>query len=213
MNEPKSTAVELLADRVIKRFRHPDEYFRELEVYKLRLENTPSLLENHEAEWIAVSRADGIPYLNSPDGFDPALLAGCISALHSAIIKEGICLCHIDNQPGNILWDGQSFSLIDFADSRMDLPETDITHLLLFWTEEFGPEMFRSLAGEFVMAYRLAAGKETSLRDPNLWKQCLTQSRRRFYERRLRYGKFRPKLPETQRRANQELLDKLLNET
>lgn len=212
MNEPKSTTIELLTDRVIKHFRRPEEFYRELEVYKLGLEITPRLLDNHEAVWIAVSRVDGIPYLDSPDGFDPALLASTISALHSSIIKDGMCLCHIDNQPGNLLWNGQRYYLIDFADSRLDLPETDITHLLLFWTEEFGPEMFRSLAGEFVMAYRVAAGKETSLRDPNLWKLCLTQSRRRFYERRLRYGKFKPKLPESQRLANQELLDELLTD-
>ncbi len=212
MNEPKSTTIELLTDRVIKHFRRPEEFYRELEVYKLGLEITPKLLDNHEAVWIATSRVDGIPYLDSPDGFDPALLASTISALHSSIIKDGMCLCHIDNQPGNLLWNGQRYYLIDFADSRLDLPETDITHLLLFWAEESEPQRFRSMARNFLTAYRETTGMRTHLWDQEVWNQCLEQSRRRFYERRLRYGKFKPKLPESQRLANQELLDELLTD-
>jgi thiamine kinase-like enzyme len=205
MNEPKSTTIELLTDRVIKHFRRPEEFYRELEVYKRASRLRPS-------SWIITKRC-GLPslewmeslYLDSPDGFDPALLASTISALHSSIIKDGMCLCHIDNQPGNLLWNGQRYYLIDFADSRLDLPETDITHLLLFWAEEFEPQRFRPLARNFLKAYRETTGMRTHLWDQEVWNQCLEQSRRRFYERRLRYGKFKPKLPESQRLANQEL--------
>lgn len=206
MNEAKTTSVELLPDRVIKRFERPEECHRELGVYELGLEFTPMLIESRPLEWIAISKEAGIPYLNSDSGFDTVLLARTVAALHKAAERDGLCLCHVDNQPANILWNGQRYVLIDFADSRMDHPESDISHLLLFWAEEYEPELFGRLAAEFINTYHLLHPL-----DQSLWRQCLSRSRDRFYERRWRFCKALPKLPEQQRQANQELLDRLLD--
>lgn len=205
MSEPKPGAVELLSDRVIKRFRFPEAYFRELSVYRLGLRITPRLLDRHEPEWIALERVDGIPYLNSDSGFDPALLARAVAALHGSRSDNGLCLCHIDNQPGNILWNGQRYMLLDFADSRFDRPETDVSHLLLFWAEEYEPDLFMHLASAFIAAYQ-----QTRKLDTSQWQSCLQDSRERFYTRRARYCKAAPKLAEEHRKANQMELDSLV---
>ena len=206
MNEPKPRTVELLPDRVIKRFRFPEEYFRELSVYSLGLEITAPLLERQEPDWIAIGRVEGIPYLNSDAGFDTALLARSVAILHGAVTDGKLCLCHIDNQPANILWDGHRYMLLDFADSRMDLPETDISHLLLFWAEEYRPQRFELLAKRFIKAYLAIRGL-----DPEAWGRCLEQSRTRVHTRRALFSKGVHKLPEDQREVNQSLLDRLLS--
>jgi len=205
MNDSKTSDIELLPDRVIKRFCRPEDFYRELEVYRLNLCVTPRLLEYREPEWIAIQRVEGLPYMDLAEGFDPILLAQTIAILHEASTAEGLCLCHVDNQPANILWDGSRYILLDFADSRMDHPESDISHLLLFWAEEYAPQKFASLAAAFLKAYLARNDLK-----PERWTRCLEQSRSRFYTRRAMYSKASARLPNSQREANQLFLDGLL---
>jgi len=202
---PKPSTVELLPDRVIKHFRFTEDFFRELEVYRLGLAITPRILEYRQPDWIALTRAAGKPYLDLEEGFDPASLAGAIATLHLARVESGFHLCHMDNQPANILYDGSRYTLLDFADSRMDHPATDITHLLLFWAEEFTPQRMRDYAVRFIFAYSKFIHIEASI-----WSDCLKTSRERFYQRRARFAHSRPKLDQAWRHANQLMLSGLV---
>jgi len=193
-------------------------YYAELRVYQLSLPMLPTLLACHPSSvaptdnpetgcelpnkeyWIKLQRIHGIPYLDMPEGFNPDMLAQTIAEFHLAALHNDKCLCHIDNQPRNILFSQNRFYLIDFSDCRFDYPERDITHLLLFWAAEMPESSFIPMATGFIDTYRQLIPL-SALR----WQKCLLQSISAFDSRRLKYNKHGKNPIETQT-ANRNLL-------
>jgi len=180
----KPTRVELLPDRVIKHFTDPVVYQRELDVYCSGLDCLPRMLDQQAPLSITIERVSGIPYLDVKQGFDPSLLAVSVSALHSIKCSGTRVLCHIDNQPKNILASANRYWLIDFSDSAMDHPESDLTHLMLFWADIFSPQEMVTLCNAFLHHYH---GRIEL--DAQRWKACLMDSILRFDERRRKHRK------------------------
>lgn len=177
--------IQLLPGSVIKRFADARDFEREYAVYRLGLPMVPRLLEYREPEWISLERVTGQAYLDGAFGRDEATaLALTLAAFHQATLAPGLCLCHWDNQPRNILRSGSVYHLIDFSESRRDCPEADLTHLLLFWAAEFAPARFRDLLEPFLAAYRNVIPLSGER-----WIDALAQSRERFELRRARYGR------------------------
>lgn len=144
----------------------------------------PDILASQKPEWIKMERIFGVPYLNAPDGFDAECLGLSLAGFHNASMKGDKCLCHIDNQPANILLAGASFFFIDFSDSRMDYPERDVTHLLLFWAAEMEHERFCADVSAFLAIYAFF-GTISSQR----WQSCLQESIEAFDARRALFNK------------------------
>ena len=90
----------------------------------------------------------------------------------------------MDNQPQNILLAGNKYYFIDFSDSRRDFPEVDVTHLLLFWAEEYPFMDFIARAGSFLNRYQ----QDITL-ERDRWSRSLKESIIRFDERRAKYNK------------------------
>ncbi len=201
---PKTTSVELLPDRVIKRFCAADAFWRELEVYQKHLAVTPRLLDNDAPHSITMERIDGIPYLDTSHRIPTKLLAEAISMLHNSRTDNDRCLCHVDNQPKNILLGKDRVYLIDFADAGMDLPEADISHLMLFWAEQFTYQQMETLCHGFLDAYH-GSIPLSALR----WTKCLPQSIERFDARRRMFRSQRPHPHPNQTLKNRELLKNL----
>ena len=178
------SSVELLPDRVVKHFNDPTHFRRELLVYQKNLAVTPKLLEYDTPRTIVLERLDAIPYLDVQPRFPAQLLAEAIAVLHGSETDSERCFCHIDNQPKNILMSHNRCYLIDFADSKLDLPETDLTHLMLFWAEIYSPEIMAEICIAFLKYYI----GPVKLQAPR-WEHCLKSSIRRFDKRR---RKFRP---------------------
>ncbi|MDP2172497.1 MAG: phosphotransferase [Candidatus Cloacimonadaceae bacterium] len=185
----KPSFIRFAGDTVIKSFNEAVLFYRELTVYQRHLPATPKLLGFVEPLEIVLERISGIPYTDDPDGFDSALLAKRIAAFHLSSFDGDKCLCHIDNQPKNILYDGNDYYLIDFSDSRFETPEYDLSHLMLFWADMFEPARMQSLVGQFLSEYQ----KLASL-DSDRWESCLRQNILRFDERRAQYNKKPPLL-------------------
>jgi len=192
---------------VTKIFDDPEKYTNELRIYLLNLPHVPQMLSHGEAEaidrkicYITTQRVKGRAYLDD-DSFDPAGLGTAIADFHHADMKEGKCWCHIDNQPQNILLSGNDFFFVDFSDSKWAIPETDLTHLLLFWAEEFAYSDFISISGIFLNSYQ----KIIPL-TPKRWQQALKQSITRFDERRKQFNKKAPAADSAKNRKRLEVL-------
>ncbi len=168
----------------LKQFRNPDKFNAELQVYQLGLPMIPKLLDYQEPDWLKMQRIDGLPYLDTEGGFKPHLLGETIANFHLATKDGEKCICHIDNQPQNILWNGERYFLIDFSDSYHHFPEFDISHLLLFWAAEFPFSLFEPAAIKFLKAYNRILPINTKR-----WESCVLESISSFDERRRRYGK------------------------
>jgi hypothetical protein len=199
-------AVSIEAEAVQKYFLREDEYLRELAVYQSALPHVPQLLDHGKALsisacvndakaapsehygqngfYIRIQRIWGEPYLDIPD-YNPLELGKALSEFHLASQrKDGTCICHIDNQPRNILLADTGYWFIDFSDSRFGHPEEDISHLLLFWAAEFHPASFRDRLKQLLLGY--LPGIKL---DHQAWKEATLASEQRFDERRSRYGK------------------------
>lgn len=193
---------------VTKFFDSIHEFQNELRVYQSELPNTPKLVEYSDVDPvnICIRRVWGTPYLDNPE-FPIDLLASSIAKFHLATFNisteqvatckvwnhkshERQCLCHYDNQPRNILYDGLQYTFIDFSDSRFDFPETDVSHLLLFWAHEYGISTFTSHCLSFIHEYM----QHLKL-DAKHWHECLEHSILRFDERRKKYCKQAPIQP------------------
>ena len=144
----------------------------------------PALLDYEAPLWIKMLHVTGWPYLNDLASFNPATLGSTLAQFHLATFQDGHCLCHIDNQPANILFDGTDYFFIDFGDSHNDTPETDLTHLLLFWASDLPTDVFSNLARQFLSAYHSLLPIYVSA-----WEAALTTSISRFDGRRLALGK------------------------
>jgi hypothetical protein len=175
---------------VSKLFTDKELFDRELRVYHLVPPHVPDLLSAGETEimgqklyYISAKRIKGQAYLDQPN-FSAQELGGALAAFHAFTFKAGKCLCHIDNQPQNILLAGSKYYFIDFSDSRYDFPEVDITHLLLFWVEEYPFVDFISHAGSLLNRYQ-----EDITLNRDRWSISLKQSITRFDERRAKYNK------------------------
>jgi len=180
------STIELSDSSVIKYFDHADEWARELKVYQSALPHVPKLLDHGTAPvcFIKLTRIAGIPYLDEPD-FPISALAAAIADFHLATLESsGRCLCHIDNQPKNVLLSNGDYYLLDFSDLRMDYPETDISHLLLFWAAEFSNADFIRKARVFLSEYQKAIPLRTKL-----WIELLQQNIALFDARRMQHGK------------------------
>lgn len=169
---------------VKKYFDTPLEFKAELKVYQLALPMIPKLIAYQEPDWILCNRIEGVPYLDSISELDFGLLGATIAAFHLATWQDGRCLCHIDNQPANILATSEGFFLIDFADSSRDFPERDITHLLLFWAADMPEKPFRESCSCFLSAYTSVLALS-----PKLWQTCLSESIVAFDSRRAHFQK------------------------
>ncbi|MDP3115424.1 MAG: phosphotransferase [Candidatus Cloacimonadaceae bacterium] len=202
---PKASSVRFVEDTVIKSFDEADLFFRELAVYNANLPMTPKLLSHRETRELVLERIDGIPYLDIPQGFDPIRLAQRIAAFHRHSLKGESCLCHIDNQPKNILWDHADFFLIDFSDSRIEAPEYDLSHLMLFWADSFAPQRLQNLAELFLNEYRKLIPP-----DPIRWQRCLAENILRFDQRRALFNKKPAILPANQIKQNRLILSSLI---
>ncbi|HOY84390.1 MAG TPA: phosphotransferase [Candidatus Syntrophosphaera sp.] len=201
--------VELLPRSVVKRFNDPEDFYRELRVYQAGLPMVPKLLRFGEREWIEMERVMGQPHLDADFGPEAASrLAIALAGFHRAWFSEGVCLCHWDNQPKNILRAGDDFWFIDFSESRLAPPEADLTHLLLFWAAEYHAEAFRTLCGAFLDAY----AKVLPL-PPNPWQTALQRSLERFSARRRNHSRRRHHVGQGDFAANLQFLSSLGNET
>ena len=187
---------------VVKHFNSEQDYYTEMDVYRLKLAAAPKLLDFKPAQWIKLQRIHGKPYMDVQ--FDPERLAMVIASFHTATMSHGKCLCHIDNQPGNILESNGRYYLLDFSDSRLDFPERDISHFLLFWAADFGRNCFISYASKFLKYYcslvPLTSGN---------WQLCLRQSIQSFDSRREQHGKPGGKNPLPLQQMNRDWLFEL----
>ena len=198
--------VELRDAAVRKYFADPEEYARELAVYGRRLPQTPALLGFSAPEWIELARIDGLPYLDlGLTEKDASRLARTIAAFHKSTLENGLCLCHWDNQPRNILRADSTFYLIDFSESRIARPEDDLSHLMLFWASEFPPPTLQKLAQAFILDYQ-----EFFPLSPAQWQLSLAQSIERFDQRRAGHCHLIPHLESGQLTTNRETLISLI---
>ncbi|MBW6513599.1 MAG: phosphotransferase [Candidatus Syntrophosphaera sp.] len=201
-----TSRVELRDDTVRKYFTDPEDYARELAVYERRLPQTPALLDFSAPQWIEMARIEGTPYLDiGLTQKESSRLAKTIAAFHHATLDNGLCLCHWDNQPRNVLAAEDSFYLIDFAESRFASPEADLSHLLLFWAGEFPPPALKKLATAFILAYQEALPLA-----PTRWQLSLAQSIERFDQRRARHCHLIPHLDPSQLATNRDTLFSLV---
>jgi len=175
---------------VSKLFTDQKLFERELKVYHLAPPHVPELISAGEAEilgqklcYITIKRIKGKAYLDLPN-FSAAELGGALADFHAFSYKAGKCICHIDNQPKNILLAGNDYYFIDFSDSRRDYPEADITHLLLFWAEEYQYMDFITHADKLLNRYQ----KDITL-TPSRWSRLLKLNISSFDERRSKYNK------------------------
>lgn len=185
----------------LKQFRNPDKFNAELQVYQLGLPMIPKLLDYQEPDWLKMQRIDGLPYLDTEGGFKPHLLGETIANFHLATKEGEKCICHIDNQPQNILWNGERYFLIDFSDCEYNFPEIDISHLLLFWAAEFPHTLFEPSVIRFLKAYNRILTINT-----RRWEQCVVESINRFDERRRLYDKSKGKVNLFMKIVNREWL-------
>jgi tRNA A-37 threonylcarbamoyl transferase component Bud32 len=174
--------IDFFDNEVVKHFSVRDEFYAEAYAYGLVLPMLPMLYEFKEPHWLRMERIEGTPYLDT--GINIPALALTIASFHAVTYLDGLCLCHIDNQPRNILHSPNGYYLIDFADSRMDYPERDITHLLLFWAADMPSTLFKSSCTSFLKHYT----KLVALTNDK-WKQCLEKSITAFDTRRSLYRK------------------------
>jgi aminoglycoside phosphotransferase (APT) family kinase protein len=161
-----------------------EQYLRELFVYQKSLAFTPALIEAQPPLTLVLERVEGCAYLDHPEGFDPELLAATLAAFHLAFPSGELCLCHHDNQPGNILFNGSDYYFLDFSDSLYSSPLHDLTHMLLFWAEEFEPSRFERLVNSFMSRYLEISPVPTAE-----WQPYLKSNIERFDERRRLYAR------------------------
>lgn len=144
----------------------------------------PCLISYKENCQLTLQRINGQPYMDNLATFDPARLASTIASFHLATLKDETCLCQVDNQPANILQDGQRYYMVDFGDSIRDFPELDVTHLMLFWAADFPRSLFTDSCRCFLDAYI----QYFTIKDTR-WQYYLKHNIIAFDERRNKYKK------------------------
>ncbi len=171
-------------DCVIKRFGDPEAFNRELRVYRLGLPCCPKMLDYGKENWLIIQFIDGSPYVDVRRSLDYTLLGRTIADFHNATGTKDQVLCHIDNNPKNILLRAGQFYLIDFEDSEMAAPETDLSHLVLFWLGILPHQDIAPAFNALISGYRSQAPL-----NKGVWPIALEQSRLRFIKRRQEYNK------------------------
>lgn len=203
----QSTRLEFQEQTVTKYFADPRAFARELEVYLRCLPMVPSLIDFQEPDWIRMERSGGQPYLDwelTQEQIDS--LAATIARFHLGSLEGGRCLCHWDNQPRNILFDGASFHLLDFSDSRRASPEDDLTHLLLFWASEYLPSRMDILSQSFVSSYQNLIPLNSAQ-----WPLSLADSISRFDSRRAQFCSSPPHQSRSTVVKNRKLISDLIS--
>lgn len=193
--------IEFFDTAVKKHFTSRQAYNAEMAVYQLGLPMVPKLIDAKPGEWILMHKEDGVPYLDSFGIIDLKLLGKTIAGFHNATKQGDKCLCHIDNQPANILYGNGSFFLVDFSDSRWDFPELDISHLLLFWAADLPEKLFADSCKRFLEGYASIATFSSQR-----WQRCLEQSIAGFDARRAKFNKPGGKNPHAIQAANRNYL-------
>ncbi|MDD2331496.1 MAG: phosphotransferase [Candidatus Cloacimonetes bacterium] len=161
------------------------EFWKELSIYRSKLSYTPRLLGIGDDHTLILEAVDGVPYLDFLPIFDARLLGRTISSFHRTFqVSDRKTLCHHDNQPGNILYSGTQYYLIDFSEIQVNFPEHDISHLFLFWSEEFNLEQMVGLSRDFLEEYLVSSNLAQ-----DKWNCCLSENLIRFDRRRARYCK------------------------
>lgn len=175
---------------VSKLFSDEKSYLRELDVYKAGLPHIPKLISSGKADvmgeeywYLSFKRIQGKSYLQQKS-FSAQSLAQAITEFHLASMDKDKCLCHIDNQPQNILQAGSDFYFVDFSKSRIDYPEVDVSRLLLFWADEFCYMTFIDLASAFLGNYQ----KHITL-DSQRWQKSLEANIKGFDQPQAEHGK------------------------
>ncbi|MBW6516158.1 MAG: phosphotransferase [Candidatus Cloacimonetes bacterium] len=140
---------------LIKICRSETECANELHVYNLGLDFTPKLLNKIDEKTIEISYIKGNSLKDEID-FDFSKPAEQLAKLHKSTIKEGIVLCHLDNNPRNYLIEKETgkFYLIDFSESGYSLPENDLVNFLLFWAAILPPNRFQNAMQRFLEGYK-----------------------------------------------------------
>jgi len=172
----------------IKTCESTSAFANELKIYQLNWQHCPSLVSATPPLTLELGFIDAIPYLDVPEGFDASLLGDTIADFHLLTYDGKHSICHNDNQPRNILWDGQKYWLIDFSDIISAPIEHDLSHLFLFWAEELDADSFAAQLRYFIHAYN----KHITIRD-DVMAVSLNYNIVRFDNRRRRYSKVSPR--------------------
>ncbi|PKN74063.1 MAG: hypothetical protein CVU50_00365 [Candidatus Cloacimonetes bacterium HGW-Cloacimonetes-3] len=180
---------------MIKHFTNPSDYYAEACAYSFNLPMLPRLLDIQEPKMIKLDYVQGTPYLDT--AVDIPSLAGAIASFHLATFTKGLCLCHIDNQPRNILNTKHGYVLLDFSDSHINYPERDLTHLMLFWAADMPTMLFKRHCTDFLRYYQQQVPLSAST-----WRKCLKKSITVFDRRRKLYNKPGGKNPPEIQAAN-----------
>lgn len=128
-------------------------FVNETRIYDKNLDCTPKLISALPPREIILQKVDGCPYMGHPSGWNPALLGQTIAHYHSSFYDGQKTLCHHDNQPGNILYTGERYYLIDFSETLWEYPEHDISHLHLFWAAEMPLDALCQAVTQFMDSY------------------------------------------------------------
>ncbi len=160
----------------------------ELSIYEQKQEITPRLISSTPDGVLEIEYLDAIQIgeMKNPDF---SHIAKLLHQFHLFKTDSDRVMCHIDNNPRNYLYDAKQerYYLIDFADSRMDYREWDLTGFLLFWAAMVQRERFKKIAFDFLNGYpALKLVEKQRFADILLENICL------FDERRKRFNKLEP---------------------
>jgi hypothetical protein len=140
--------------RVIKICRSHKEFKKELFIYERYPTFAPKLLDHNGTNTIAVQYIEGMPIgdLIQPDF---SAIAGLFIELHQLSVKKDKCICLIDSNPKNFLYDPEThkYFMLDFSEWEYDYPEVDLIHFLLFWASIYRSEKFAKILHDFIDSY------------------------------------------------------------
>jgi thiamine kinase-like enzyme len=137
--------------QIRKYFTSPEEFSRELQIYKQNPSFAPRLVGYNEKDLILI-----LQYLEAETILqiepDFGKIAQLFYKLHS-FKKQTICLCDVN--PKNILFDipSRRYYLIDFSDWQFQPKEYDLVRFLLFWASIFPYDKFQEKATMFFDSY------------------------------------------------------------
>ena len=86
---------------------------------------------------------------------DFSAIAGLFVELHQLSVKKDKCICLIDSNPKNFLYDPEAhkYYMLDFSEWEYDYPEVDLIHFLLFWASIYRSEKFTKILTDFIDSY------------------------------------------------------------
>jgi hypothetical protein len=137
-----------------KKAKNKKEFEQELFVYQKNLEILPNLIDA-KYPYLFIQFLDAVPIgeMKQPDF---TKIAELYKILHTETQQGDKSICQIDCNPKNILVEEKTkrYYLIDFAESRLAYPETDLLIFLLFWASILPHSVFKDCSLEFWQAYQ-----------------------------------------------------------